>query len=89
MSAHAALCDAEDERNARVGDVLRYAAVLSSANGCGKMRNILDEKLAKLKDAARRGENTFEVLMEASRVCSLGQMSQALYEIGGRYRRAL
>jgi len=31
--------------------------------------------------------NTFEVLMEAVRCCSLGQITQTLYEVGGRYRR--
>jgi methylmalonyl-CoA mutase len=31
--------------------------------------------------------NTFEVLMQAVRSCSLGQITQALYEVGGRYRR--
>jgi methylmalonyl-CoA mutase len=40
-----------------------------------------------VKLAASEGRNIFEALMEASRVCSLGQISQALYEIGGRYRR--
>jgi methylmalonyl-CoA mutase len=33
------------------------------------------------------GGNTFEVLMETVRNCSLGQITQALYEVGGRYRR--
>jgi methylmalonyl-CoA mutase len=31
--------------------------------------------------------NTFEVLMDAVRSCSLGQITRALYEVGGRYRR--
>jgi methylmalonyl-CoA mutase len=31
--------------------------------------------------------NTFEVLMDAVRVCSLGEITHALYEVGGRYRR--
>lgn len=45
--------------------------------------------LARLEAAARRGENTFAVLMEAVRSCSLGQITQAFYRVGGRYRRAL
>jgi methylmalonyl-CoA mutase len=32
-------------------------------------------------------ENMFEVLMEATKYCSLGQMTQALFEVGGQYRR--
>ena len=43
--------------------------------------------LAHLQAAALANENVFERLMEAAKVCSLGQMSQALYAVGGRYRR--
>ena len=32
-------------------------------------------------------QNTFEALMEATKVCSLGQITQAMYEVGGQYRR--
>jgi methylmalonyl-CoA mutase len=45
--------------------------------------------LARLEDAALHGGNTFEQLMEATRVCSLGQISAALYEVGGQYRRSM
>lgn len=45
--------------------------------------------LQKLKEKALKEENTFEALMEAARVCSLGQISQALYSIGGKYRRGV
>lgn len=48
-----------------------------------------EEQLKKLKEVALSGENIFEALMEASRYCSLGQMSQALYSVGGQYRRNL
>jgi methylmalonyl-CoA mutase len=43
--------------------------------------------LARLKEAAVKNENIFEVLMEACKVCSLGQISNALYSVGGQYRR--
>lgn len=49
----------------------------------------VDDQLKKLKSAALSGGNIFEALMEAARVCSLGQMTNALYEVGGRYRRNL
>jgi methylmalonyl-CoA mutase len=45
--------------------------------------------LEELKLAAVRGDNIFASLLEAARHCSLGQMSQALYEVGGQYRRNL
>jgi len=43
--------------------------------------------LKKLQKAAIAGENIFEELMEVCKVCSLGQISNALYEVGGQYRR--
>jgi methylmalonyl-CoA mutase len=43
--------------------------------------------LADLKRAALEGRNVFEELMEASKICTLGTLSRALYEVGGQYRR--
>jgi isobutyryl-CoA mutase len=43
--------------------------------------------LARLKDVATSGENVFAVLMDAARVCSLGQVTEAFFEVGGAYRR--
>jgi methylmalonyl-CoA mutase len=47
------------------------------------------EELQNLKLAALQGKNIFEALLSASRVCTLAQMSGALYEVGGQYRRNL
>ncbi|WP_370247825.1 fused isobutyryl-CoA mutase/GTPase IcmF [Nocardioides sp.] len=43
--------------------------------------------LARLKAAATSGENVFAVLMDAARVCTLGQVTEAFFEVGGQYRR--
>ncbi len=43
--------------------------------------------LARLKQAAVAGDNLFGVLMDAVRCCSLGQITEALFEVGGQYRR--
>jgi methylmalonyl-CoA mutase len=43
--------------------------------------------LEALKDAARSGGNVFAVLMDAARVCSLQQITEAFFEVGGQYRR--
>ncbi|NHZ43555.1 fused isobutyryl-CoA mutase/GTPase IcmF [Massilia aquatica] len=43
--------------------------------------------LAALQQAAIDNANVFEKLMEAVRVCSLGQITTALFEVGGQYRR--
>lgn len=45
------------------------------------------EALAALKDAAVGGDNVFAVLMDAARVCSLQQITDAFFEVGGQYRR--
>jgi methylmalonyl-CoA mutase len=47
------------------------------------------EALRRLQAAARRDENVFEHLMETVKVASLGQISDALFEVGGRYRRCM
>ncbi len=50
-------------------------------------RDAAEAALARLKDAATSGENVFAVLMDAARVCSLGQVTEAFFEVGGQYRR--
>ncbi len=45
------------------------------------------ETLERLRQTALEGGNCFEVLMDAVRCCSLGQITQTLFEVGGRYRR--
>ncbi|MFL6152003.1 MAG: fused isobutyryl-CoA mutase/GTPase IcmF [Ornithinibacter sp.] len=45
------------------------------------------EALARLKASATSGENVFAVLMDAARVCSLQQVTEAFFEVGGQYRR--
>lgn len=45
------------------------------------------ETLAVIQEAAITNKNIFEELMEASKVCSLGQITAALFEVGGQYRR--
>jgi methylmalonyl-CoA mutase len=43
--------------------------------------------LKQLQAVAASGGNVFEQLMEAVKCCSLGQISRALYQVGGQYRR--
>ena len=45
--------------------------------------------LARLREAATSGENLFAVLMDAARVCTLGQVTEAFFEVGGQYRRSV
>ena len=43
--------------------------------------------LKKLQQTAIENENIFELLMDASKICSLGEITNALFEVGGQYRR--
>ncbi len=43
--------------------------------------------LERLKRTVIDNGNVFEVLMDAVRCCSLGQITSALFEVGGQYRR--
>ena len=45
------------------------------------------EALTKLQQTAVENGNLFDALMEAGKICSLGQITNALYEVGGQYRR--
>lgn len=47
----------------------------------------VSDQLAILQEAAIQNENLFDKLMEATKVCSLGQITSALFEVGGQYRR--
>ena len=50
-------------------------------------KNISDQKLSKLREVALSGENIFEELLQTVRFCSLGQITNVLFEVGGKYRR--
>ncbi|TDM05517.1 MAG: methylmalonyl-CoA mutase [Ideonella sp. MAG2] len=45
--------------------------------------------LERLKQAVIANQNVFEVLVDAVRVCSMGQITSALFEVGGQYRRSM
>ncbi len=43
--------------------------------------------ILRIQKAAIQNDNLFEELMEATKYCSLGQITNALFEVGGQYRR--
>ena len=68
----------EEEKGQQIDNVLAF----------GKARNSLaPESLKTLQNTARERKNVFEQLMEAVKYNSLGQISHALYDVGGEYRR--
>ena len=49
--------------------------------------NLITEQISLLQTAAIKNENIFELLMDATKICSLGQITAGLFEVGGQYRR--
>jgi methylmalonyl-CoA mutase len=47
----------------------------------------ISASIEKIQQAAIHNQNIFEELMEATKFCSLGQITKALFEVGGQYRR--
>ena len=45
--------------------------------------------LKSLQAVAIKNENLFEALMDVSKSCTLGQITNALFEVGGKYRRSM
>jgi methylmalonyl-CoA mutase len=68
------------EKDAQIAELRRFHA---------HHRAEAPKALGRLKDVVRSGGNTFAELMHTVRDCSLGQITQALYEVGGRYRRRI
>jgi methylmalonyl-CoA mutase len=52
-----------------------------------KNAHLIADELNKLQETAINNRNMFTELMEATKVCSLGQITDALFEVGGKYRR--
>jgi methylmalonyl-CoA mutase len=47
----------------------------------------VSEQIKAIQKAAIQNENLFEKLMEATKFCTLGQITNGLFEVGGQYRR--
>jgi methylmalonyl-CoA mutase len=71
----------------RSTDAEKQAAIDSLAAFHARNVGRAAPSLEVLRDVAVRHGNTFAALMEAAKHCSLGQISAALYGVGGQYRR--
>ncbi len=60
-------------------------AMLDNLHNANKGKE--DDELEAIQEAAIHNKNIFEELMEATKMCSLGQITTALFEVGGQYRR--
>jgi methylmalonyl-CoA mutase len=85
--------DSQKKESEEVKEITRssYKEKDSQVSNCQKyqQKHTKESKqaLSDLKETAKKGGNIFESLMKAAKVCSLGQMSNALYQVGGEYRR--
>ena len=70
----------DDEKQSQLQRLANFHAAHSDA---------AKQSLAALQEAVIRDENVFAQLMQAVRVCSLGQITDALFEVGGQYRRSM
>lgn len=70
----------EDEKRAQIDNVRALEARFATERTAA---------LARLQEVARTGGNVFGELMETAKVCSLGTISQALFDVGGAYRRSM
>ena len=69
-----------EEKAQQIANVATFVGAASAANQGPK-------KLVSLQKTARDRQNVFAALMEAVKTHSLGQISHALYDVGGEYRR--
>jgi methylmalonyl-CoA mutase len=68
----------EDEKQSQLRRLREFHAKHAAESG---------PMLARLREAVIANQNVFEVLIDAVRVCSLGQITHALFDVGGQYRR--
>jgi methylmalonyl-CoA mutase len=74
-----ARCD-QEEKNSRLEDLAAFHT---------RHQAEAPQALARLREVALSGGNVFAELMQTVRSCSLGQITNALFEVGGQYRRAM
>ncbi len=72
---------------ARSTDEEKQSQLQRLADFHSRHADVAPKALAALQQAAINNENVFAKLMDAARVCSLGQITTALFEVGGQYRR--
>ena len=83
----------EEEKGQQIDNVAQLSARCATrlapraGHGDGSRRSVNGHGLAYLQKTARDRQNVFAALMEAVKTHSLGQISHALYDVGGEYRR--
>ncbi len=70
----------DEEKKVQIADLRRFKE---------RHREEAPAALARLQETARKGGNLFAELMKTVQVCSLGEITSALFEVGGQYRRSM
>ncbi len=73
----------------RSSDDEKHTQIVAVADLHARFADEKAQALVRLKDVARRGGNVFEELMDTVKVASLGSITEALFEVGGAYRRSM
>lgn len=74
---------------ARSSDAEKQQQISRLADFHKRHEAVAVQALEQVQQAAMRGENVFAALIEAAEVCSLGQLTDAMFAVGGQYRRNL
>ena len=74
---------------ARATDAEKQSQLDRLADFQGRHRDDAQTAIRRLQDVATGGGNVFDELMRAARVCSLGELTDAFFEVGGQYRRSM
>jgi len=74
---------------ARSSDEEKKQQIARLADFHGRHEADASEQLEAVQQAAIRGDNVFAALIDAAEVCSLGQLTEAMFAVGGQYRRNL
>jgi methylmalonyl-CoA mutase len=80
---------AEDDSAARSTSEEKESQLEAARRLSAATRGEADAALARLQDVVIQNGNIFEELVRAVRVCSLGQITRTLFEVGGQYRRSM
>jgi methylmalonyl-CoA mutase len=72
---------------ARGTDIEKQSQLERLVDFQARNRDVARVALRRLRESVAAGENVFAELMDAARVCSLGQITDAFFEVGGQYRR--
>ena len=67
-------------------EVEKAEIVIAAKSIVDELQNMIED-LGKLQNAALENENIFTQMMEVAKTCSLGQMTDSLFKVGGQYRR--